>query len=193
MSSENEAHWSVGGSRFSRLTLQGKIDNNVNKLRADRESGSPTAEARYCSGGSEKNSAVLVSPPPAPFATKRRRYMAFVNDNGEEVAEAEEIGADNRRSRRRLVKKLWDDFDMVARENEGADLSETGNEETIGKLTSYDDDATIMKADVDVNNSKYEGKKAKAPKNSKIQGNNKTVSGKNGARTSTILAKRDSN
>ncbi|XP_028807873.1 uncharacterized protein LOC114762548 [Neltuma alba] len=193
MSSANEAHWSIGGPRFSGLTLQDKIDNNGNKLLAERESRSPMTEARSCSGGLEKdNSAVLVSPPPAPLATKRRRYMAFMDDDGEGT-EAEEIGADNRKARRKLVKKLWDDFDRVAMENETTDLSDTGNEVKIGKLTSYDDDATVMKVSEEINNSKYEAKKAKARKNKKVQGEKNSGSGNNGVRTSAILAKHDSN
>ncbi|KAI9086767.1 hypothetical protein K1719_031361 [Acacia pycnantha] len=194
MSSANEAHSSIGGRRFSGLTLEGKIENNDNKLRAERESRSPIPEARSCSGGLDNNSAALASPPPAPLATKRRRYMAFMDDDEVEGTEAEEIGADNRRAPRRLVKKLWDDFDRVATDNEITGLSDTGNMVKIGKLTSYDDeDATTKKVAEEIDKSNYVTKKAKAGKNRKIQGNKNTVSGNAGVRTSTILAKRDSN
>lgn len=53
------------------------------------------------------------SPPPAPIAAKRRRYMALVDDDEEEDQE-EGVSV----VKRSLVKKLGDDFDRVAMENE---------------------------------------------------------------------------
>ncbi|KAF4382724.1 hypothetical protein CsatB_020612 [Cannabis sativa] len=127
----NEAHWSMGGLSYKRLRLQGRIEGNVSKLRAEREkiakknekfaSKSPTTGS---DPGVLKRKKVVdtsgdddESPPPAPIATKRRRFMDLIDEDMNR--EDEEIGSSKVR-RRRLVKKLTDDFDKVAEEKEKA-------------------------------------------------------------------------
>ncbi|KAG7988128.1 hypothetical protein I3843_03G171700 [Carya illinoinensis] len=117
MSWAKEAHWSMGGLSFKRLRLQGRIEGNVTKLRAERENSMTNQDRRKFDSPNVSvppvpKKAVTVSrsesPPPAPIATKRRRYMALVDDDEEEEGNV---------VKRRLVKKLGDDFDRVAMEN----------------------------------------------------------------------------
>ncbi|XP_054790607.1 uncharacterized protein LOC129296035 [Prosopis cineraria] len=93
MSWANEAHWSMGGLSLKRLRLQGKIEGNVNKLRAEREklfkklNRSPVAASIPFGPKSENvvggKRASPVSPPPAPVPAKRRRFLAMIEeDNG---------------------------------------------------------------------------------------------------------------
>lgn len=132
MSWANEAHWSMGGLSFKRLRLQGKIEGNVNKLRAEREklfkklNCSPVAIGSKSNNVSGSKRAASVSPPPAPVAAKRRRFLAMIEEE-EESAGEEEVETGNRWVRRRLVKKLGDDFDKVALENERSEISDSGN------------------------------------------------------------------
>ncbi|TKY48866.1 hypothetical protein E2542_SST26288 [Spatholobus suberectus] len=125
MSWAQEAHWSMGGLSFKRLRLQGKIEGNVEKLRSQREKAqaqSPTPPARSHLRGSK--SAFSPSPPPAPVVTKkRRRFMDLIQEEEEEEEEEEVDAPSNQVRRRRLVKKLGDDFDRVALENEGSDTT----------------------------------------------------------------------
>ncbi|CAN6915494.1 unnamed protein product [Brassica oleracea] len=93
-----EAHWSMGGLNFTRLRLQGRIEGNVDKLRAQLEKSSPL-----------KKRSRFDSPPAAPVAVKRRRYIDL-NDDDEEEEEEEICLASIRR-------KLSDDFDRVAGES----------------------------------------------------------------------------
>ncbi|KAF7822984.1 uncharacterized protein G2W53_021128 [Senna tora] len=127
MSWASEAHWSMGGLNTKRLRLQGKIEGNVNKLRAEREkhfkklNRSPVvirSKSNDVTGGKR---AASVSPPPAPVAAKRRRFLAMIEEGEEEV----ETGS--LRVRRRLVKKLGDDFDKVALEIERSNASDSAN------------------------------------------------------------------
>ncbi|WVZ14712.1 hypothetical protein V8G54_012278 [Vigna mungo] len=109
MSWAEEAHWSMGGLSFKRLRLQGKIEGNVQRLRSQREKAqaqSPTP-AHSVYAPSERSSSP--SPPPAPVVTKRRRYMDLIVDEETRVRKS------------RLVKKLGDDFDRVAQENDEPD------------------------------------------------------------------------
>ncbi|KAJ4913466.1 Uncharacterized protein Rs2_08087 [Raphanus sativus] len=91
-----EAHWSMGGLNFTRLRLQGRIEGNVDKLRAQLDNSSPL-----------KKRSGFDSPPAAPVALKRRRYIDL-NDYDDE--EEEEICLAN------IRRKLSDDFDRVAGE-----------------------------------------------------------------------------
>ncbi|XP_028189805.1 uncharacterized protein LOC114376086 [Glycine soja] len=116
MSWAEEAHWSMGGLSFKRLRLQGKIEGNVERLRSQREkiqARSPSPPARSDLRRSKRAASPLT--PPAPVMTKRRRYMDLIQE--EEKEEEQEVVV--RRSR--LVKKLGDDFDRVALENDGYD------------------------------------------------------------------------
>ncbi|WZY69876.1 hypothetical protein YC2023_002116 [Brassica napus] len=90
-----EAHWSMGGLNFTRLRLQGRIEGNVDKLRAQLEKSSPL----------EKRSG-FDSPPAAPVAVKRRRYIDLNDEEEEEICLAS------------IRRKLSDDFDRVAGESD---------------------------------------------------------------------------
>ncbi|KAJ0251561.1 hypothetical protein HA466_0125000 [Hirschfeldia incana] len=91
----HEAHWSMGGLNFTRLRLQGRIEGNVDKLRTQLEKSSPV-----------KKRSGFDSPPAAPVAVKRRRYI----DLNDEDEEEEEICLAS------IRRKLSDDFDRVAGE-----------------------------------------------------------------------------
>lgn len=121
MSWAEEAHWSMGGLSFKRLRLQGKIEGNVQRLRSQREKAQAQSPipAHFVPVPSERSSSP--SPPPAPVVTKRRRYMDLIVDE-EEDEEPEEVEPPRTRVRKsRLVKKLGDDFDRVAQENDETD------------------------------------------------------------------------
>ena len=224
MSWANEAHWSMGGLSFKRLRLQGKIEGNVEKLRAEREKlfrkqnrGVATVGRSDLTGS---KSPASVSPLPVLAMTKRRRFMAMIeNEEEDEDEEVVEIGEEkesleigNRRVRRRLVKKLGDEFDKVASESERSDVSDSGNKfesestmkgsgegsDSIAARTrrsrrkeKNDDVDAAVKVVEGVNKSNSKGRKLKAGKNSKSQGEESPVSG-GGVRTSRRLAKRES-
>ncbi|XP_009109101.1 uncharacterized protein LOC103834767 [Brassica rapa] len=109
-----EAHWSMGGLNFTRLRLQGRIEGNVDKLRAQLEKSTPT---KLESGNSDvkkkkRSDYDYDSPPAAPVAVKRRRYIDLNADDGDE----EEIGSGDE-GVARIRRKLSDDFDRVAGES----------------------------------------------------------------------------
>ncbi|KAK9664205.1 hypothetical protein RND81_14G025900 [Saponaria officinalis] len=109
----NEAHWSMGGLSLKRIRLQGKIEGNVEKLRKERE--------KIMKNTPKKRS--LDSPPPAPVSKKLRSRMVGAEDKDKDEDEkVEEIGG-VRRKRRRLVRKLGNEFEMVADENQKSDKS----------------------------------------------------------------------
>ncbi|KAK6919570.1 hypothetical protein RJ641_015489 [Dillenia turbinata] len=101
-----EAHWSMGGLSFKRHRLQGRIEGNVKKLRAERER-IENEKINTSSPLQEKKGSNPVSPLPAPIAVKRRRYVAASLDD-------EENGDFDDGVRR----KLKDDFDRAATEKE---------------------------------------------------------------------------
>ena len=193
----NEAHWSMGGLSFTRLRLQGRIEGNVTKLRAEREKISKKNKkvaAKSPSAGSDpsrsKRKKVVnddeeeddyddESPPPAPIATKRKRFMDLIDEDEKEndLKDDDEIGTRKVR-RRRLVKKLWDDFDKVAEENEkGKEIPEKGlnnnGSGSAGRRTrrliledsSEGATETVMKVVEEVNNVNFKGQKSKASVN----------------------------
>lgn len=106
----NEAHWSMGGLSFKRLRLQGRIEGSVAKLRKQREKFIKTQNKQSPQKGSS------VSPPPAPVAVKRRRFLAL---SDEEEEEEEEVVVKKKKSYKR---KLMNDFDRVANDNDDDDL-----------------------------------------------------------------------
>lgn len=112
MSWAEEAHWSMGGLSFTRHRLQGRIEGNVMKLRAEREKLFKKAQKLKPSSSSKKNISTseseskTPSPPPAPVALKRRRR--FVEAESDEEEEEVERGV------KRTARKLGDDFDRVA-------------------------------------------------------------------------------
>lgn len=112
-----EAHWSMGGLSLKRHRLQGKIEGNVEKLRAQRETifKKPQKQQKPVKGSTasrpdkDKNSSGISktpSPPPAPVAIKRRRIVGLLDEDEEEVT-----------TKRGAVRKLGDDFERVARES----------------------------------------------------------------------------
>ncbi|KAL3848849.1 hypothetical protein ACJIZ3_010731 [Penstemon smallii] len=111
----NEAHWSMGGLSFTRHRLQGRIEGNVEKLRAQLEEEDLKKTQKQAKpvigGGKDKNRSRInetPSPPPAPVAIKRRRVVGLVDDD----VESEDLG-----EKRLLVRKLGDDFERVAKES----------------------------------------------------------------------------
>ncbi|KAK7272379.1 hypothetical protein RJT34_28923 [Clitoria ternatea] len=182
MSWAQEAHWSMGGLSFQRLRLQGKIEGNVEKLRSQIEkhskaqTQSPSPPARSNLRGSKKP--VSPSPPPAPYATKRRRFMdAIQEEEGNVEEDEEEVRASSGPVRkRRLVKKLWDDFDKVASSSEKEVAETTPSRTRTRKLVKAGE---IVKK-VIASKGKNEAEKS-------------NVSGNNGVRTSPRLVKRGSN
>ena len=125
MSWAEEAHWSMGGLNFKRHRLQGRIEGNVEKLRSQieksitkKESLSPSSsKKKIISKSSEKSTkkkkvadsdlSESPSPPPAPLANKRkRRFLGLVDEDDE--------GQENMPARKFPVRKLSDEFDLVA-------------------------------------------------------------------------------
>ncbi|CAH8314540.1 unnamed protein product [Eruca vesicaria subsp. sativa] len=109
-----EAHWSMGGLNFTRLRLQGRIEGNVDKLRAQLENSTPV---KIESGDSDRKKRRsehdFDSPPAAPVAVKRRRYIDLNDDVDDEE---EGIGSEDE-GVARIRRKLSDDFDRVAGES----------------------------------------------------------------------------
>lgn len=206
----NEAHWSMGGLSFRRLRLQGRIEGNVSKLRAERERlteknvtlAGPSSGSG--SNGSKFKRAATDSPPPAPMAAKRRRFTPLIDedeDSGAEEGEEEggEVAASRGVRRRRLVKKLGDDFDRVALETEirkSSPLMGFGNGSegvalrTRSRKLEEEDDAseTVMQMVEEANRSTWKGKNVKSGTKGKGNRSGSTAVGK--VRTSPRLAKR---
>ncbi|XP_022952444.1 uncharacterized protein LOC111455131 [Cucurbita moschata] len=182
----NEAHWSMGGLSFNRLRLQGRIEGNVHKLRAERERvvkldsaprrSNPDDEA---AGDRQFKKSKSVSPPPAPMAAKRRRFMALFDDDDDDVGVyKEETGV----VKRRLVKKLGDDFDRVAAESKGDQLKRDRSSEINGVCES------VMKIVGEINDENTRGEKVNTERKRKSGGKVETGS-VSGTRTSPRLAK----
>nr|XP_016447706.1 PREDICTED: uncharacterized protein LOC107772741 [Nicotiana tabacum] len=109
MSWAEEAHWSMGGLSFKRLRLQGRIEGNIKKLKAEREKFEKKAQkkspVKVCLSSS---SSVSPSPPPAPLNLKRK--MRLVDESEDE--NEEEI--EKRVEKRGPARKLDADFDRVS-------------------------------------------------------------------------------
>ncbi|XP_021843633.2 uncharacterized protein [Spinacia oleracea] len=143
MSWANEAHWSMGGLSMNRLRLQGKIEGNVQKLRKEQEkalnkkieNSTPISSSKKGVGiGGRRGGDLVDSPPPAPILKKKRGRAKLLDEEEEEFEEDEEdeeeteietrkvVKAVKRngemKKRRRLVRKLGDDFELVASENQ---------------------------------------------------------------------------
>uniref|UniRef100_A0A7N0U2Y7 Uncharacterized protein n=1 Tax=Kalanchoe fedtschenkoi TaxID=63787 RepID=A0A7N0U2Y7_KALFE len=75
-----EAHWSMGGLSTERLRLQGRIEGNITKLRAENEKLARKKDrARSVKDFDEPRRSV--SPPPAPEGAKRkRRFLALIEE-----------------------------------------------------------------------------------------------------------------
>ncbi|GAA0159763.1 hypothetical protein LIER_16468 [Lithospermum erythrorhizon] len=98
----HDAHWSMGGLSFQRHRLQGRIEGNIKKLRSEREKAVKKRDKNVIDNENNVESPV---PPPAPKAVKRRRRV---------VEEVEEEVEDEVEYKRRTVRKLKEEFDLVA-------------------------------------------------------------------------------
>lgn len=78
MSWAEKAHWSMGGVSFTRHRLQGRIEGNIEKLRAELEE-TPEKGSPVPLPCSENSSPPM---PPAPFVLKRKRRLV---DESEDV------------------------------------------------------------------------------------------------------------
>ncbi|EPS66908.1 hypothetical protein M569_07871 [Genlisea aurea] len=134
MSWAREAHWSMGGLSFDRLRLQGRIEGNVEKLRAQQEKTlkrrdsnkqqkSPPEAAKSRSRLKE-----TPSPPPAPIAIKRRRVVGLVEDDDDEQEAPP-------RKVRGVVRKLGNEFEKEAAESRPAAPAPTRNEKEVTMRT----------------------------------------------------------
>ncbi|KAL4348157.1 hypothetical protein GQ457_17G005430 [Hibiscus cannabinus] len=112
----DEAHWSMGGLSFKRLRLQGRIEGNVKRLKAQREkllNDTPERSPKSKRDAADDD----VSPPPAPVAVKRR-FLDLNDDDVESENECDELLV--RREKKRVlrngaVRKLGDEFELVAK------------------------------------------------------------------------------
>ncbi|CAO2840047.1 unnamed protein product [Amaranthus hypochondriacus] len=208
MSWAGEAHWSMGGLSFNRLRLQGKIEGNVNKLKKERETSlkkklknSPPVNKLNKKSGYRAD-----SPPPAPISKKRRKRtkMADIDEDEEELLDEEieiekinqEVKKNNElKKRRRLVRKLGDDFELVADSTQRSPLKDLSNgEPSIGVALRTRSRTSIVRLDEDegVDNggkkSNSKGKKngAENGKAEKTKEKNTSVS-PNGSRISPRL------
>ncbi|XP_059664274.1 uncharacterized protein LOC132310049 [Cornus florida] len=210
-----EAHWSMGGLSFQRHRLQGRIEGNIKRLRAQREKfhkkrmQTATTTTDQIKGSASKS--VTPSPPPAPIAAKRRRFMALIdedddeNDMGNRESESgneEKIGGELGGGvgvRRRSARKLGDDFDRVASESglgksKGSPVKSSGDgSDTVAKRTrsrrSEKEDGDVVE---EVNGSNSKGKKLKRNGKAETVGANGTSTPPSGTRTSPRLARRGS-
>ncbi|KAG7022921.1 hypothetical protein SDJN02_16657, partial [Cucurbita argyrosperma subsp. argyrosperma] len=156
----NEAHWSMGGLSFNRLRLQGRIEGNINKLRNEREKiakkkkvETPERSDSDLRDDADRRSkkSKSVSPPPVPIATKRRRLMPLFDAEDDDVGEHKE---EIRVVKRRLVKKLGDDFDRVAVEGKKNQLKGSRDR----KLEVNGIDESVMKIVEEINDQSTKGK-----------------------------------
>ncbi|PRQ49860.1 hypothetical protein RchiOBHm_Chr2g0126621 [Rosa chinensis] len=150
----NEAHWSMGGLSFKRLRLQGRIEGHVGKLRAEREK---TEDRKQKSKRASSD-----SPPSAPIAPKRRRFLALIDEDEDEEEEEEE---DLELVRgKRLVKKLADEFDRVADAGKETVASRTRSRKLEVDDGIETETQTVMQVAKEVNKLSLKGKKLKKRK-----------------------------
>ncbi|KAE8692757.1 Glycosyl hydrolase superfamily protein [Hibiscus syriacus] len=112
----DDAHWSMGGRSFKRLRLQGRIEGNVKRLKAQREKILNDTPER--SSKTKIDAYDDVSPPPAPMAVKRRFLDLNDDDNalsGSEVDEPLLKREKKRVLRNGAVRKLGNDFELAAK------------------------------------------------------------------------------
>lgn len=101
MSWAEEAHWSMGGVSFKRHRLQGRIEGNIEKLRAERERVEKMSDKETPEKGSPPPCPESPPMPPAPFVLKRKRRL---------IDESEDVGSG-------LARNLGDEFDRVEEES----------------------------------------------------------------------------
>lgn len=125
----NEAHWSMGGLCTKRIRLQGRIEGNIGKLRAQNEKmvrisnmekrgGSPVPEEKANQSDTVVDLADddvvnrSVPTPAAPVAVKRkRRFMALEEEEEEAREEEEEVVVEKKK---KPARKLINEFNSVA-------------------------------------------------------------------------------
>ncbi|KAL7587439.1 hypothetical protein Lser_V15G40499 [Lactuca serriola] len=148
MSWAEEAHWSMGGLNFNRHRLQGRIEGDVEKLRSQIEESirkkeslsPPSSKKKPISKSSEKSAkkkkgadldrSRSPSPPPAPLANKRkRRFLGLVDEDDEE-------GEESMSARKFPVRKLSDEFDLVANTKKSPARSSRGVESETATIAS---------------------------------------------------------
>ncbi|KAI3780651.1 hypothetical protein L2E82_10636 [Cichorium intybus] len=148
MSWAEEAHWSMGGLNFKRHRLQGRIEGNVEKLRNQIEKSikkkeslsPPSSKKKVVSKSLEKSikkkkeadvdRSRSPSPPPAPLANKRkRRFLGLVDEDEEE-------GQEKIPARKFPVRKLSDEFDLVANTKKSPARSSRGGESETVSIAS---------------------------------------------------------
>ncbi|XP_074284894.1 uncharacterized protein LOC141610618 [Silene latifolia] len=141
----NEAHWSMGGMSFDRTRLMGKIEGNVEKLRKQKEKENPKIETpiakfkgKGLKGGKSIRKREIDSPPPAPKSRKlrlRSRVVDVENEDADEDEDEDEEAAvvEAGRKRRRLVRKLGDEFELVADDKVKAKVKGKGKGEEVSK------------------------------------------------------------
>lgn len=180
----NEAHWSMGGLSFNRLRLQGRIEGNVKRLKAQREKhikGSPEKDLVLVTKGKRDAS---VSPPPAPMAVKRRRFLDLNEDEeveGENEGDEILVKRDVKKALRKgAVRKLGDDFERVAKDSGALSKIERSFSDGIG------DDVMKIVDEVNVES------ETKGEKKKRIHKGLKKNKGEVQSRTSPRLAKRGS-
>ncbi|KAL3821470.1 hypothetical protein ACJIZ3_007375 [Penstemon smallii] len=110
----HDAHWSMGGQSFTRHRLQGRIEVNVDKLRAQREKQFKDKSPKQNKPDKLKR-IISETPSPPPVAIKRRRVVGLVDEVEEDL---EEVSV-----KRGAERKLGDDFERVAKERK-RDLGE---------------------------------------------------------------------
>nr|XP_011466901.1 PREDICTED: uncharacterized protein LOC105352208 [Fragaria vesca subsp. vesca] len=130
----NEAHWSMGGLSFKRLRFQGRIEGNVGKLRAERHKRASSN-----------------SPPPAPVATKRSRFMALIDEDGDEEAVR--------------GKRLAVEFDRVAAEEEEEEEEAVASRTRSRKL-EVEDETVMQEVAKDASKLSLNKRKSKGPRTS---------------------------
>ncbi|KAJ4972237.1 hypothetical protein NE237_005336 [Protea cynaroides] len=145
----NDAHWSMGGLSFKRHRLQGRIEGNIKKLRAQQEKGFKRKKKQ----GMNKN------PPSSIPLSSQQRSLLLSDDETDEELEEEIVSTPLRRS---SARKLGDDFDKSASSDTAAVTSVTAMK---GKFKGPSNDSPVS---VDTN-------KIGTPKRSKNEINEPTT------------------
>ncbi|XP_039034936.1 uncharacterized protein LOC120171276 [Hibiscus syriacus] len=109
----------MGGLSFKRLRLQGRIEGNVKRLKAQREKLLDDKDDDLILNKINRDASVF--PPPAPLAVKRKRFFDL-NDDGDEMVVKRETKMTST-SRKGAVRKLGYDFERVADDNDSGKTS----------------------------------------------------------------------
>ncbi|XP_077231991.1 uncharacterized protein LOC143865555 [Tasmannia lanceolata] len=107
-----DAHWSMGGLSFKRHRLQGRIEGNVKRLRAQREKTTKT----------KINSNSLSPSHSPPQVNKKKRRLVLLDDGDDDSFTSEEEEEQNQRS---LLKKNSHELTDKASSASGDHLKDT--------------------------------------------------------------------